>query len=403
MIPQTTCQLVVFLLCTVLLSLSSIDAGQTFECVLQRRDDENVCAFRNVMYTANMTGVTFKAPTGKIQHVAFEDSTLEHLPKELLTAFPDLRSLSVPNTNLSTVIIPAKLERLYASDNQITRIIVHQTRDTTTMLELMLDSNHLHDVTNLTRLAKLEILNLSGNKELSNDGTIELGRFKGMNGLRHLLLSDVGAYYLENEQDVSLPELELLDLSNNNLLTSSLSVKVFAPLKSLQILRLGHNQLKDLDAMQLTEGSPQLKQIYLEGSHFPCDQQKLILNHLNKAGVETPVTNRQSRCLLGFEKHDDMCCVPKMPGTGANGTAVPPPPPPPSSVEEDNRIMDRTSISGMDTVMVHSKDRTTSTVTPPAAVPKSNDGKNGATLVTLGNSSWFGVLLVVAVAKLMLF
>ncbi|XP_052901845.1 uncharacterized protein LOC128309484 [Anopheles moucheti] len=403
MMLQISCQLVVFLLCTILLTLSSTDAGPTYECELQKRDDENVCVFRNVMYATNITGVTFKAPTDKIQHVAFEDSTLEHLPKELLSAFPDLRSLSVPNANLSSVTIPAKLERLYASDNQISRIIVHQTRDSTTMLELMLDSNNLQDVTNLTRLAKLEILNLSGNKDLPDDGTIELGRFKGMNGLRHLLLSDVGAYYFENEKDVSLPELELLDLSNNKLLTSNLIVKVFEPLKSLQILRLGHNQLQDLDVMQLTNGNPQLKQIYLEGNHFKCDHQRLILNHLHKAGVETPVTNRQGRCMLSFEKQDDMCCISQMPWA-TTGTSTPKVPPRPSD-EEGNRMTDRTSIStSTDTVvMVQSKERTTSTVIPPATVPKSNEGKNGAAMVTLGNTSWFGVLLVTAIAKLILF
>ncbi|XP_053660048.1 toll-like receptor 9 [Anopheles marshallii] len=405
MMLQISCQLVVFLLCTILLTLSSTDAGPTYECELQKRDDENVCVFRNVMYATNITGVTFKAPAGKIQHVAFEDSSLEHLPKELLSAFPDLRSLSVPNTNLSSVIIPAKLERLYASDNQISRVIVHQTRDSTTMQELMLDSNNLQDVSNLTRLAKLEILNLSGNKDLAIEGTIELGRFKGMNGLRHLLLSDVGAYYFENENDVSLPELELLDLSNNRLLTSSLLVKVFAPLKSLQILRLGHNQLQDLDVKQLTDGNPQLKQIYLEGSHFKCGHQRLIVNHLHTAGVETPVTNRQGRCVLGFEKQDDMCCVAEMTfGSGTPGTQTPKVLPRPSD-EEGNRITDRTSIStSTDTVvMVHNKERTTSTVTPPATVPKSNDGKNGATMVTLGNTGWFGVLLVTAIVKLILF
>lgn len=391
-----------FLFCTVLLSLSVTDAGPMFECVLEKRADESVCVFRNVMYTANVTGATFKAPAGKIQHVAFEDSTLEQFPKELLSGFPDLRSLSVPNTNLTTLIIPAKLERLIASENKISRIVVHQSRDSTTMLELMLDFNHLSDVSNLTRLAKLEILNLSGNKELPIDGTIELGRFKGMNGLRHLLLSDVGAYYLENENDVSLPELELLDLSTNSLLTSSLHMKVFAPMKSLQILRLGYNQLNDLDVMQLTQGNEQLKQIYLEGNHFTCDQQRLILDHLNKTGVETPVTNKQAQCVFSFEKHDDMCCMPQMPGM--IGTLVPPKQ---GGDAKGNQMADRTSTS-TDAVIPYIKEHTSVTPSSPpvVTVPKSNDnGKSVATMVTLGNSSWLGGLMVMAatIAKLILF
>uniref|UniRef100_A0A182WE92 Uncharacterized protein n=1 Tax=Anopheles minimus TaxID=112268 RepID=A0A182WE92_9DIPT len=400
MVPQTRCQLIVFLACTVLLSLPSIDAGPTFECELQKRDDENVCVFRNVVYTKNLTGVTWKAPASKIQHVAFEESKLQTLPKSLLDAFPDLRSLDVPSANLSSVIIPANLERLYASNNMIKQIVVTDTRDRMKMLELILDSNHLHDVSNLTRLAKLEILSLSGNKELTDDGTLELGQFKGMDALRHLLLSDVDAYYVENEKDVSLPELELLDLSNNHLLTSSLRVKVFAPLKKLQILRLGHNQLNNVDVLRLTENNPQLKQIFLEGNHFKCDEQRLILDHLNKSGVEAPVNNRQPRCMLGFDQQDDMCCIATMP-VGPPKTEMPKPPKP--SNEESDQMTHGMSHSSSDTATGHGNERTTSTVTPPATVPKSNDGKNGAAMVTLGNNSWFGVLLVAAVAKLILF
>uniref|UniRef100_A0A182YAA7 Leucine rich immune protein (Coil-less) n=1 Tax=Anopheles stephensi TaxID=30069 RepID=A0A182YAA7_ANOST len=405
MIPQTSGQRVSVLL-VLLMFLASTDASSTFDCELEKRADENVCVFRNVMYTANITGATFKGPAGKIQHVAFEDSTLEQFPKELLTAFPDLRSLSVPSTNLSTLVIPTKLERLIASDNQISRIIVHQTRDSTTMQELMLDSNHLRDISNLTRLAKLEILNLSRNKDLPLDGTIELGRFKGLNELRHLLLSDVGAYYLENENDVSLPELELLDLSYNSLLTSSLNVKVLAPLKSLQILRLGYNQLNDLDVLQLTQNNGQLKQIYLEGNHFTCPLQRLILDHLAKVGVEAPVTNKQAQCLLGFEKQDDLCCMPQM--AGMIGTSAPPKQ---VSDGQGNRMTDGTSTS-TDSATVHGKERPSSgavtTASPPAvSVPKAtDDGKSVATVVTLGNDSWLLSLLMLAtatVAKLMLF
>uniref|UniRef100_A0A182KGI0 Uncharacterized protein n=1 Tax=Anopheles christyi TaxID=43041 RepID=A0A182KGI0_9DIPT len=396
-------QLVAFLCCTTILMLvSSTAADQSYECAVEKRDDESVCVFRNVIYTANTTGISFKAPNSKIQHVAFEDSTLEHIPKELLSTFPNLRSLSVPNTNLSSVVIPAKLERLYASDNQITKVIVHQTRDSTTMQELMLDSNRLRDVSNLTRLAKLEILNLSGNRELPIDGTIELGQFKGMDGLRHLLLSDVGAFYLENENEVSLPELELLDLSSNSLLTMSLSVKVFAPFKSLQILRLGYNPIKDLDVLQLTKNNPQLKQIYLEGSDFPCKLLKLILKHFKKVGIETPVSNPDARCPLGFDKEDGICCA----GGGIHGSFTEPVDSRKTSggnqtseTQPENAVAYTARSIVPETSTVTSNTMSPTPGTPPV---KAEDSNSMASTIPLGNH-WLASLTVATIVKLVPF
>ncbi|XP_052873428.1 toll-like receptor 6 [Anopheles cruzii] len=293
------------LLCVVLPALSQ--AAIAYECTMQKLHEETYCVFRNVVYDGS-TAAEFKSGAAKkVQQVAFEDSSLVHLPKELLSAFPDLRALYVAGTNLTTVVIPSKLERLYASNNYITKVIVHQAATNTPMTELMLDSNRLRDISNLTRLTNLEILNLSGNEELAKDSTIDLGDFGGLTNLRHLLLSDVGAFYVENERDVSLPELELLDLSNNNLVTTNLVVKVFAPLRKLKILRLAHDKLTDLDAMGLTKNND-LAEIYLEGNDFPCDFQARLLEHFQKAQVETPVVHKQSRCMLEYEKQNDMCC-----------------------------------------------------------------------------------------------
>ncbi|KFB45718.1 AGAP010675-PA-like protein [Anopheles sinensis] len=284
-------------------------AGSIHECTVEKRQDEHVCVFRGVVYRANDTNFVFKAPASpKVEHIVFEDSTLSHIPAEFLTAFPVLKALTVVQTNLSSVVIPSKLERLYASNNRISKVIVHQTKDSTTMTELILDSNHLSDISNLTRLAKLEILMLSGNKELPVGDTVDLGRFKGLDSLRSLVLSDVGMMYVENKDNVALPSLELLDLSNNNLITTNLHMNVLAPMKKLEILRLTHTLISDLEALQLTQNNGNLKKVYLEGNNFMCDRQKQIVDHFNRSGVETPVDNKNVNCILGFQKENDICC-----------------------------------------------------------------------------------------------
>uniref|UniRef100_A0A2M4ATJ0 Putative leucine-rich repeat protein n=1 Tax=Anopheles triannulatus TaxID=58253 RepID=A0A2M4ATJ0_9DIPT len=302
-----------FVLCVALPVLSlprrrvPTPTATTYECKDEEFLQDKYCVFRNVGYTGR-NAIAFKAPSSNVQQVAFLDSNLKHIPMELLTTFPEMRVLHVSNCNLTTVIIPEKLERLYASKNAIKKVIILQDPATTTMKELVLDSNRLQDISNVTRqLKKLEILNLSGNKQLPQENTIELGWFASLKNLRQLLLADVDMFYIENARDSSLPELQLLDLSNNDLITSNLDVGVFAPLHKLESLRLAHNQLTKLDALQLTQNN-KLKEIYLEGNDFTCDFQALLVKHLIQSGIEFPVEQKNVECMQGYLKRYNMCC-----------------------------------------------------------------------------------------------
>ncbi|XP_058170493.1 leucine-rich repeat-containing protein 15-like [Anopheles ziemanni] len=348
-------------------------ANTIHECTVEKRQDEHVCVFRSVVYRANDTNFVFKAPASpKVEHIVFEDSTLNHIPTEFLTAFPTLKALTVVQANLSSVVIPSKLERLYASNNRISKVIVHQTKDSTTMTELILDSNHLSDISNLTRLAKLEILMLSGNKELPFEDTVDLGRFKGLDSLRSLVLSDVGMMYVENKDNVALPSLELLDLSNNNLITTNLEMKVLAPMKKLEILRLTHTLISDLEALQLTQNNGNLRKVYLEGNNFQCDRQKQIVDHFNLSGVETPVDNKNANCIHGFQKQNDICCQ-----TAALGKLH-------QALEPTTKIATSPEV----------QTTTPSTSTMPSRMEKNKE--SAATLIMLGN----GLLVLTFVAIL---
>ncbi|XP_035790732.1 phospholipase A2 inhibitor-like isoform X2 [Anopheles albimanus] len=282
-------------------------AATTYECKPEDFLRDKYCVFRNVEYNGR-NAIAFKAPSSKVQQVAFVDSNLKHIPMELLTAFPEMRALYAVNCSLTTVIIPKKLERLHASKNSINKVIVLQDPATTTMIELVLDSNRLQDISNITRpLKKLEVLNLSDNKQLTKEKAIELGWFARLKNLRQLLLANVGVYYIDNARASSLPELQLLDLSNNDLITSNLDVGVFAPLHKLESLRLAHNQLTNLDALELTQNN-KLKEIYLEGNDFTCDFQALLVKHLVESGIEYPVEHKNVECMQGYWKRDNMCC-----------------------------------------------------------------------------------------------
>uniref|UniRef100_A0A2M4BQ39 Putative leucine-rich repeat protein n=1 Tax=Anopheles marajoara TaxID=58244 RepID=A0A2M4BQ39_9DIPT len=371
----------------------------TYECKNENHRDENYCVFRNVVYDGR-NAIELKAPSSKEMHVAFLDSKLKHIPNELLTAFPEMRVLDVVNCNLTSVVIPNKLERLFASDNLISKVIVHQSPATTNMKELMLDSNRLVDISNITRhLKNLEILNLSGNEELAKAKAIDLGNFAGMVNLRSLALARIGAYYVDNDRGVKFPELVWLDLSNNDLITSNLAVKVFATMPKLETLQLAHNKITSLDAMELTRNN-QLKTIYLEGNDFSCSFQTLLVKHLEASNVKLEVQRKNAECLQGYMKQNDMCCRTSLldtitvPTENSNVNS-------PSNEESNGESTPTTTIkSTVGTTNV----RTSTTHTPSAGVAKGedrSDASSDASILILGNS--LTACLALAIAKLILF
>uniref|UniRef100_A0A2M4CGY5 Putative leucine-rich repeat protein n=1 Tax=Anopheles darlingi TaxID=43151 RepID=A0A2M4CGY5_ANODA len=403
MLHPTNCNTVWFVLCMILPVLLQTVEAATYECKNEKYMSEDYCVYRNVVHDGR-NAIEFKAPSSKEQHVAFLNSNLKHIPKELLSAFPDMRVLHVVNSNLTSVVIPNKLERLYASNNFISKVIVHQSPATTTMTELMLDSNRLLDVSNITRqLKKLEILNLSGNEELAKAKAIDLGNFDGMKNLRDLLLAGIGAYYVDNDRGVSFPELMLLDLSNNDLITSNLAVKVFAPMPKLETLRLAHNKITKLDVLQLTENN-KLKEIYLEGNDFPCDYQALLVKHLIESRVEFPVDHKNVECMQGYMKQNDMCCRGSIMMVDVSRSLVPS-----ENPIDESPTNQETNQDGIPTTIIKTTVHTTTVRTPTTHAPSegvgkvkdSKDGSSDASILTLGHS--LVGCLTLAIAKLILF
>uniref|UniRef100_A0A2M4A045 Putative leucine-rich repeat protein n=1 Tax=Anopheles triannulatus TaxID=58253 RepID=A0A2M4A045_9DIPT len=401
--PTTKCNAMRLVLCVILLPvlLQAVEAA-TYECKNEKYLDEDYCVFRDVVYDGR-NAIAFKAPSSNVQQVAFFDSKLKHIPKELLSTFPDMRVLHVVNCNLTSVVIPNKLERLYASNNVISKVIVHQSPATTTMTELMLDSNRLLDISNITRhLKKLEILSLSGNEELAKEKDIDLGGFEGMENLRDLMLARIGAFYVENDRDVKFPELMLLDLSNNDLITSNLDVKVFATMPKLEILRLAHNKIKELGVVELTQNN-KLKQIYLEGNDFTCSYQALLVKHLIKSGVEFPVDHTNAECMQGYLHQNGMCCRSALLDNGPFFVSSENPNTDSPTNQEANK--ESTPTSTAKTAVGTTNGRTSTTHAPSGGISKVEDrgdaGSSDASILILGNS--LASCLALAIAKLILF
>ncbi|KAL1375564.1 hypothetical protein pipiens_017418 [Culex pipiens pipiens] len=116
---------------TSLLTLHLV-AGQEFQCSLEKIDssEDEHCVFRDVNLKAAAAGVKFSYPAGapKPSHVAFLSSSMKQVPSNFLNlAGPELKVLRVESCGLQSVAISSGLEALYAKDNTIVTVIVHQS------------------------------------------------------------------------------------------------------------------------------------------------------------------------------------------------------------------------------------------------------------------------------------
>ncbi|XP_001663048.2 leucine-rich repeat-containing protein let-4 isoform X1 [Aedes aegypti] len=297
-------------LCIVIIALHNVD-GITYECETVEKYDaqgRRFCVFRDVQYLSNTTDIDFKTSEEK-QHVVFESSQMEHLPKTFLDKFPDLIALNVTGCNLTSVVITKSMQDLIATDNYINKIIVEQNPQQCPLNELHLQSNRISDISNITRNCKnLRILDLSRNQMLAEKSELDFSKFNGLNGLEYLSLADVGALYILEDKQVFLPNLTLLDLSLNSLLPVELHVDYFQSFKRLEVLRLNNNGFGQLDYNYFTE-MDSLKEIYLEGNEFSCSYLKTMLEHLNSKGKKTPVARPATHCPAGYNIEQKMCCI----------------------------------------------------------------------------------------------
>lgn len=317
--------------------------GQTFQCTPEKLDSGEHCVFRDVNLGRNTAGVKFAYPAdvAKPSQVTFVDSNMEQLPSDFLTlAGPELKVLSVENCGLVSITIPSGLEALYAKDNSIEKVIVHQSGSGGALRTLDLSGNKVRDFSNVTKCQALEMLNLSGN---GLEDTLDLGKFKGLNKLRQLDLSHNDINYLDNTGNVNLESLEDLDLSHNNILPSDLKISIFYPYTKLYTLRLNDNLMSQLDYNYLLI-IKSLKTVYLNGNNFQCKYLDSMLKHLKQNNLQTPpgeLTSCRETNLDGF------CCTGPLPTKPTPSTSKPilttptvePIKPQPSSTTEQSNIL----------------------------------------------------------------
>lgn len=170
---------------------------------------------------------TFQHQAHHLQILYLSYNRLENLHPKAIHSLPFLNSLSLDH-------------------NQLRSLHRNALKNCSTLQDLALHNNRLQDIPKSVRsLPLLRTLDLGGNgiKVVKNDS------LKGLSHLYGLRLAENGLEHIHVDAFTSVPNLQVLNLANNNIEKENLHENVLFPLTELRVLRLDKNRLVDINGL----------------------------------------------------------------------------------------------------------------------------------------------------------
>lgn len=201
--------------------------------------------------------------------------------KNSYSSAADKEELNLEGNMIEVMKITGKVTRLRANNNIIRQVEI----DPSIHLEaLELANNYISDISNITKVEYLQVLDLSGNK-LKN--SIRDNVFSELTALTYLSLANTGATITSQLLEHNT-RLLYLDISNNRI--GNFDLKVLKYLTNLEILKLDSNEMAEIIGYDdVKEFLPELSNIGLSNNLFSCSYLQKLLKALQEALVEVSV------------------------------------------------------------------------------------------------------------------
>lgn len=201
--------------------------------------------------------------------------------KNSYSSAADKEELDLEGNQIEIMKITGKVTRLRANNNIIRQVEI----DPSIQLEaLELANNFITDITNITKVDNLQVLDLSGNKLKAN---IKGDIFSELTALTYLSLRDTGAVITPELLEKN-SRLVYLDISANRI--GSFDLKFLKFLTNLEILRLDSNEMAELIGYEdAKEFLPELATIGLSNNMFSCSYLQKLIKALQTALVEVSI------------------------------------------------------------------------------------------------------------------
>jgi Leucine-rich repeat (LRR) protein len=222
-----------------------------------------------------------------VYHLLFNKIRIKSLKRGIFTKFTNVKSINLSGNELSTIDFNefannGKLQNLYVSNNKITDIKPINNSIEISITTLMIVNNNLTDISELCKLKKVKILNLSGNRRLDYSKVT----FSCWSELTHLNLTDTNLKNLNHDYRVltGCNQLIGLDFSDNNL--EMLCFGNFPALPMLNYLNIKDNKLTNLDVEELKKKCQILTKILIAGNKWSCTYYwGTLKTKLEKSGI----------------------------------------------------------------------------------------------------------------------
>lgn len=201
--------------------------------------------------------------------------------KNSYSSAADKEELDLEGNMIEIMKITGKVTRLRANNNIIRQVEI----DPSIKLEaLELANNFISDITNITKVENLQVLDLSGNR-LKN--VIKGDIFSDLTALTYLSLKNTGAT-ITPELLKENTRLMYLDLTGNRI--GNFDFKTLKFLTNLEILRLDSNEMAEIIGYEdVKELLPELNTIGLSNNMFSCSYLQKLLMTFKEALVDVSV------------------------------------------------------------------------------------------------------------------
>jgi Leucine rich repeat/Leucine Rich repeats (2 copies) len=190
-----------------------------------------------------------------------------------------------------------KLRNLDVGSNQISEIKHMKNSTVLNVTKLWIQNNKVTDISELCKMTKLVLLNLSGNRRLDFSKVM----FNCWSELTTLILADTNLKNLNHDYRslTGCNKLDFLNLMDNNL--EMLCLEKFPALPRLTELFIRNNSLINLDVLGLKRKCQNLSEICMTGNNWSCDYYKGTLKaQLKESNINAklhPSYSNEAHCL----------------------------------------------------------------------------------------------------------
>lgn len=233
----------------------------------------------NRIRTLDMTVFT-KCAHLELIHVS--GNMLQQLNASVLP--PKFKTLALNNNSLSELYLNNNMEVLEAANNRIRSLSIENPL---AMRSLLLSNNCLADLSNITAMEKLEVLDLSQNRI----GRLNISSLVRLKSLTLLNLAQTELRDLNYGSFAGQRELKILDVSYNGL--NDINLDILSPyLGRLERLHLDGNNLTDVGGLfqvHLPSMFPVLNTLGISNNNFNCTYLTKVLRTLASYKIKLPV------------------------------------------------------------------------------------------------------------------